>query len=140
MKEKAGVMKPPMTPNTKQSIYMYSDVRPLILCMYVCSWYTYIFSLSVPLPTYILGPGSPGEVEFYQNLSADGGELCPNLTCLGEWVIVCMDTIIDAIISYNPCIYNAHNKQDIQYVYSTNIVCTYLQCVPQQGTLYYMYV
>lgn len=33
----------------------------------------------VPLATYILGPTSSEQAHFY-----DGGELCPNLTCLGQ--------------------------------------------------------
>ncbi|KAL5479933.1 hypothetical protein EMCRGX_G023536 [Ephydatia muelleri] len=38
----------------------------------------------VPLATYILGPTSSEQVPFYGGLSLDGGELCPNLTCLGQ--------------------------------------------------------
>jgi hypothetical protein len=38
----------------------------------------------VPLPTFILGPTSTEHAQFYKDLSADGGEMCPNLTCLGK--------------------------------------------------------
>jgi hypothetical protein len=38
----------------------------------------------VPLPTYILGPRSSAEASFFEGLGRDGGELCPNLTCLGQ--------------------------------------------------------
>ncbi|XP_062504190.1 CWF19-like protein 1 isoform X2 [Corticium candelabrum] len=37
----------------------------------------------VPLPTYILGPVTANQVEFYDS-NEDGGELCPNLTYLGR--------------------------------------------------------
>ncbi|CAI8038792.1 CWF19-like protein 1 [Geodia barretti] len=48
-------------------------------------WQSYVEGKEkVPLPTYILGPGSPGEAVSYQSLGRDGGELCPNLTCLGQ--------------------------------------------------------
>ena len=37
----------------------------------------------MPLPTFILGPSSPELSGYYDNISADGGELCTNVTCLG---------------------------------------------------------
>ena len=39
----------------------------------------------VPIPTFILGPLSTEHAQFYGNLSSDGGELCNNVTCLGEF-------------------------------------------------------
>ncbi|XP_064384040.1 CWF19-like protein 1 [Halichondria panicea] len=39
---------------------------------------------TVPLPTFILGPCSIEHGQFYGDLSRDGGELCPNVTCLGQ--------------------------------------------------------
>ncbi|XP_064384420.1 CWF19-like protein 1 homolog [Halichondria panicea] len=39
---------------------------------------------TVPLPTFILGPCWTEHGQFYGDLSRDGGELCPNVTCLGQ--------------------------------------------------------
>ena len=41
-------------------------------------------SLSVPLPTYILGPVSSEHAQYFEEVSPDGGEIGPNITCLGK--------------------------------------------------------
>ncbi len=38
----------------------------------------------VPVATYILGPSAAGQTQFYSGVGADGGELCANVTCLGQ--------------------------------------------------------
>lgn len=43
-----------------------------------------IICIIVPLPTFILGPSSTEHAQCLTELSSDGGELCANLTCLGE--------------------------------------------------------
>lgn len=43
-----------------------------------------LFCISVPIPTYILGPTEKQEVSYFSSVSLDnGGELCDNLTYLG---------------------------------------------------------
>lgn len=37
---------------------------------------------------FILGPGSEDVVKFYEGISADGGELAQDITCLGAVVHV----------------------------------------------------
>jgi len=39
---------------------------------------------TVPIATFILGPCSTEHAQFFDGLSADGGELCSNVTCLGQ--------------------------------------------------------
>ena len=43
---------------------------------------------SVPMSTFILGPNNDELAELYfSGVTADGGELCPNVTYLGEaWI------------------------------------------------------
>ena len=45
---------------------------------------------TAPLPTYVMGPTSKDHVSFYDPLGHDGGELCDNITFLGEFVSVCL--------------------------------------------------
>ena len=52
----------------------------------------YIF-ITVPLPTYILGPVATNQMDFY-GASDDGSELCPNLTYLGMTMIHTLKTEI----------------------------------------------
>ena len=41
--------------------------------------------LSVPIPTYILGPTEKEEVNYFASVSLDsGGEMCENVTYLGN--------------------------------------------------------
>ena len=44
--------------------------------------------LAVPIATFVLGPTSPKHTQFYKGLDQDGGELCPNITCLGQRCII----------------------------------------------------
>ncbi len=39
-----------------------------------------------PIPIFILGPTMTEHLEFFSELSSDGGELCSNVTCLGKRV------------------------------------------------------
>ena len=102
----------------------------------------------VPLPTYILGPSSPSEVSFYQGLSRDGGELCPNLTCLGMHSTVyfssayqatssldaiscqfCLSVIGTHVISFSNYIRAGENA--VHAVHITHVIQTYVHvCLP----------
>ena len=50
--------------------------------------------LLAPLPTLILGPHSTEHAQFFAELSADGGELCNNITHLGKASHACNRTFI----------------------------------------------
>lgn len=63
---------------------MVTSKAHIVFIVSVMAYPIVIFLLyTVPLATYILGPTSSEQVPFYGGLSLDGGELCPNLTCLG---------------------------------------------------------
>ena len=72
----------------EQGTYVYRMVTSKAHIVFIVSViygvpYTYFLLYTVPLATYILGPTSSEQVPFYGGLGLDGGELCPNLTCLG---------------------------------------------------------
>lgn len=47
----------------------------------------YFFCCLVPIPTYLLGPTEKQEMKHYASVSLEnGGELCENVTYLGEYV------------------------------------------------------
>ena len=52
----------------------------ILLLMFLLILY---WSISVPLPMFILGPSSPDCTHFYDGISTDGGELYEHITCLG---------------------------------------------------------
>ena len=39
---------------------------------------------TVPIPTFILGPQSTEHAQYFEKIATDGGELCENITCLGN--------------------------------------------------------
>ena len=50
----------------------------MVVCCYI----------SVPIPTYILGPTEKEEMSYFAAVSLDnGGELCENVTYLGKSTI-----------------------------------------------------
>ena len=48
----------------------------------------YILCAAVPIATFVLGPCSTEHAQFFQEVGPDGGELCPNMTCLGKSITV----------------------------------------------------
>ena len=57
------------------------------VCVHACNavLLTYTFShVTVPIPTFVLGPCDESQCEFYNNIPFSGGDLCDNLTFLGK--------------------------------------------------------
>ena len=58
---------------------------------------------TAPLPTYVMGPTSKDHVSFYDPLGHDGGELCDNITFLGEFVSVCVCFFVFVCVTVCVC-------------------------------------
>ena len=68
---------------------MYHSLKIKCQVSFQCNLYVlnnnYLCSLSVPIPTYILGPTEKQEMSYFSPVSLDnGGEMCENLTYLGK--------------------------------------------------------
>ena len=69
----------------------WTEVRYVCVCVCACVracnavLLTYTFShVTVPIPTFVLGPCDESQCEFYNNIPFSGGDLCDNLTFLGK--------------------------------------------------------
>ena len=61
------------------------DSPPPLLYLHVAASFDVYCCLSVPIPTYILGPTEKEEVNYFASVSLDsGGEMCENVTYLGN--------------------------------------------------------
>ena len=63
-----------------------------------------VHTITAPLPTYVMGPISKDQVSFYGTSGYDGGELCDNITFLGEFLCVCVYVCVCVCLSVCLCV------------------------------------
>lgn len=74
----------PLSSKKAALVLIFRNVSAICTVTIACSPTAFSFPHAVPMATYILGPSAEEHAQFYDGVGADGGELCANVTCLGQ--------------------------------------------------------